>query len=1736
VPELLFEGPRSRVLRQSAAAGSSVVRKQLLGAGAVQRARAERQVLQRLATTPGVPRLAAGLQPPDALLLEDLGGIALPALLQAHKLSLPALLDLALPLLKSLGQIHRQGLVHHNLNPGNILLVGAQRQPVWTGFSLAGEGSAGGAAERALAVPAAYRAPEQTGRTARTADQRADLYAFGLILYECVTQRLPFSGQDPLQQMHDILALVPPAPSDIDASIPQALSQIIMRLLEKEPERRYQSAEGLAHDLQRLREQLRQGQSEGFALGEHDFAARLAAPAHPVGRQAELQVLHSSFIGAMQGNCRGLLVAGAPGVGKTTLINELRPLVAKHHGWFVGGKSDQYRQDLNTDAMRQAFLALGRLLLAEPEAELGQLRTRILAALGPNAGLMATINPEFALLLGVQPEMLTGDPVLTAQRVMRAGIDLLRVIATPARPLVMVIDDLQWAASSAMAFFDAVLSDERLRGFLLVGAYRDSEIDAAHPLAAMRARWQQLGIAAPPLIALQALAAPEQAALLAQMLRLAPEPAAQLAQAVAAHSAGNPFDTVEVVNALRNDGILVHSQGRWRWDAASIRRHVGSGEVIDLLGARLRRLPKRARQLLQVMACLGGEVELGRLGCAAGLQAPVLDARLALSLDAGLVQAGQAGEGAAVVRFRHDRVQQAAYGLLTPASRRRLHLVLARRLAASSQYAAYATEQYLPAVAAVRQAGERRQVAQLFHRSAAGLRVVNAALAERLLSTAVGLLEGAGACADDALGLALRIDRHAALYSLGRLEEADAVYGWIEAHAADMLECIDSVCVQINSLTNRNLVQQALALGLGMLARLGIVKPDILARDELARCLEAMAKHFDDDLQRPLADTEQVIQAAKLITRMMPGAYVHDESTYIWLVTQAMHLWATRGPCAELVGSIARACVASVAAYGDYRSGYDVARHVLTVSEGRGFDLHASRARYMLGFSASHWFEPLEHSVTNLQLARESLLRGGDLLGAYFTYGPMLAALQDCAPTLESCIGEIESAVAFGARTSTNVTAAIFAEYTRSAQVLGAISAAPGDSEDSLADGTVKPDHTAPWIYSLRALTAALLGDSAALAHYAAEAAPVGQRHSANFYVFAQLQTLQAFSLAEQIRALPAGQSAEGLLSQFDICRAWLSQRAADAPFNFSHLVHWIDAERAWAVGQRWAALGAFEAALGEVAARQRPWHAALIAERAGLFHLAQGLQSSGHPLLALARERYRAWGAAAKVRQLDQAYPFLQAQAAAPQAAAGAGVSSDAIDLLGIVRASQALGSETSLARLHARMAELLAEMTGATCVRIALWDDALARWQLPASDTQPAISAQDAGAAGLLPLSVLRYVERTGEPLVVEDATRDDRFASDPALRGAERCSLLAVPVRQQGSVRAMLLLENRLSRAAFSAQRLDAVMLITGQLAVSLANVQLYESLEQRVLERTQQLREAQSQLLVTARKAGMAEIANNVLHNVGNVLNSVNISAGLVAGKMRESKAQGLDKAVRLVKAHQADLGHFLTQDPKGKLLPGYLGKLAAALAGEQQEVLQELAALVASVNHIKDIVATQQSYAGSASLAEPVRLQDLLEDALRMNAGSLARHEVRVVQQVQELPALLLDKPRVVQILVNLIGNAKQAVAGVAGRAHEIALRVDVVQDQAQGQRLRIRVEDNGQGIAAQNVAKLFVHGFTTRKDGHGFGLHSCAMAAKEMGGTLTAHSPGPGQGAIFTLLLPLKTACEKAAQRLIHDD
>ncbi len=471
----------------------------------------------------------------------------------------------------------------------------------------------------------------------------------------------------------------------------------------------------------------------------------------------------------------------------------------------------------------------------------------------------------------------------------------------------------------------------------------------------------------------------------------------------------------------------------------------------------------------------------------------------------------------------------------------------------------------------------------------------------------------------------------------------------------------------------------------------------------------------------------------------------------------------------------------------------------------------------------------------------------------------------------------------------------------------------------------------------------------------------------------------------------------------------------------------------------------------------------------------------------------------------------------------ATATTTTDVLDLMGVLRASQALSSETSMERLASRVTEVLGALTGATRVRVLSWHDG--QWWLAAPEANGAsaraLSLTEASRAVLLPLSAVHYAERTNEPLLVDDAAADDRFALDPYFIGVPLCSMLLVPIGGPGIARTMLYLENRLGRCAFNAKRLDAVMLIAGQLAVSLTNAQMYETLEQRVRSRTRELEATQAQLVATARRAGMAEIANNVLHNVGNILNSINVSAGVVSNTIRNSRVEGLARAVALINANARDLANFMTEDVRGKALIAYLNDVVSALRAERQEALDDLGRLVRSVEHISYVIATQQSHAGPSSVVEIVQPKEVLEEALRLRADAVAGMGLAVERRYEEVPSMALDRQRLLQILVNLIGNAAQAMEAVPEEARCLTLGVGIVRE-AGRERLRITVRDVGEGISADNLKRLFAHGFTTRRRGHGFGLHSSALAAMEMGGRLTAHSDGPGRGAIFTVEVPLK--------------
>ncbi len=769
--EMVHSSERTRVTRLFLP-GRTVIRKEPLGPDAEHRVRHEIAMLERLRGVAGVAQLAEAPRYPGSVVLEDAGEASLAG--RARPLPADQLLALGLRLARAVAGMHRRGVIHRDITPANVVVSGDDGVPCLVDFALASsfaEIRPEFTHHAEITGTLAYLAPEATGRTGRPVDQRADLYALGATLYELATGEPPFGSGDPLRLIHDHLARIPVPPAEVNHAVPVPLSGIIMHLLAKEPDNRYQTADGLVYDLERLRyAQARRGKA-AFRAGEHDFPARLQPPSRLAGRDDEVTALGAAFSDALAGRCRGMLVAGAPGVGKTALVDQLRPVVTGADGWFVAGKFDQFRRDLEFDASHQALRALGRLLLAEPEDELTRVRGRILAAAGPNAGLLTATVPEFAALLGTPPN--PGDPLTAQPRVQRAAVAALRAVASRKRPLVVFLDDLQWAGGTPLGFVDLVLSEEPVDGLLLVGAYREGDVDAAHPLAAPLARWRdQAGVKH---VRLGNLQEPGLAAMVAGMLRVGPDTVAGLAGAIEPHTRGNPYETVELLNALRRDGLLTATAAGWRWDEAAVRAHLGRSEVAGLLAARAAALPEQSRQMLEAMACLGGRAELSLLQAAAGEPANVVEETLAPALDEGLLVAEPGARPA--VRFRHDRIREVLLAGLDPRRRRALQLAMARRLATVPELFAVAAGQYLPAVDAVTDAAERHRVAGLLRRAAGQATLIgDYSLVDALLTAALPLIDPE----ETATLIEVRTARHAARYGLGRLEEADEEYRAID--------------------------------------------------------------------------------------------------------------------------------------------------------------------------------------------------------------------------------------------------------------------------------------------------------------------------------------------------------------------------------------------------------------------------------------------------------------------------------------------------------------------------------------------------------------------------------------------------------------------------------------------------------------------------------------------------------------------------------------------------------------------------------------------------------------------------------------------------------------------------------------------------------------------------------------------------------------------------------------------
>jgi predicted ATPase/signal transduction histidine kinase len=1665
---------------------------------AVARYRHELEVLESL-RIPGVVRVL-GLETVRGLpmlVLEDFGATSLARLRREQRFGLDRVLDIAARLADILGEVHDRGIIHGDLNPANILLNPDTGELALADFGssiqISSDPTAPGSTP-ALVGTLAYMAPEQTGRMNRRVDHRADFYSLGVTLYELCTGRLPFDTGDALELVHSHLARHPVPVHELDPAVPGAISDIVAKLMAKMPEERYQNARGCAHDLRACQAQLQsRGHVERFELGEHDVVERFRIPPRLYGREHEQRALRAAAERVLAGAKELLLVTGHPGIGKSALVNELALPSVRGRAYFIAGKFDQYQRNVPYSALASAFGGLVGQLLTEREQRLAGWREALHTALAPNAQVLVDIIPDLAFLLGPQPPVASLGPSETENRFHLVFQRFLEVLCSAEHPLLLFLDDLQWADTASLRLMRRMMLDPAVSHLLVIGAYRADEVDAAHPLeplfAALRA--EQVTIER---VELGPLGIEHVRQLLTAALQRDPDDCAELAELVVAKTGGNPFFVDQFLRTLHQDRLLVFDRTLrgWRWDLAVIRALGITDNVVELMIDRIRKLPQATQRVIELAACAGNAVDTATLAvlceedpiAVRGHLEPAVTLGLLVPLPAPEARSTNGAHAPApgAHAFAHDRVQQAAYALVADEDRGQIHLRIARLLeqalapAQREQRLFELAEHYILGAAWIDDPVERVTVARLC--LAAGRRA-QASMARdgalRFLRAGQALVPAPGWREHYELTRDLALTTLEIAYLTDHLDEAGRLSEEILANARDVLDRVAVHELQITFHAIQGRLVEALTVGHEALALLGVVLPrEPAARQALEQelCAEldldeagfAALEHLP-----ALADPHEA-NVMRLLIRASGSAYLTDPGLWTLIV-------ATMAVRSMHHGHSALAAL-SYASYGgvlcskgqDLERGYRFAALAMRLIERFPDPALAVKIEGTFFMLVMPWSRPMRDYVEPHRALIQRALQVGDIEYACFTAVQCSKLRYLLGEPLDDVHREQLAYLALIERHHmpfARVLAGVWEQLVRALLSPTGFSSEPEDLQP----------HPHIGIYQCCSLT--ILRYVAGEYEAALEVAQDGAQYAgagAGTLILAEHTAWYSLAI---LAALPADpERARALLDQVERSQALLGRWAALVPENFRHWHTLIEAERARVRGDTLATMALYDEAVEIAGAGGHLCEEAVAGERAARFYAGLGRAKIARPYLEHAYHAYRRWGAQAKVLQMEAQHPWLARRPASAMESSTASTpsssgSSQMLDVESVVRASQAISSQLVLDALLAELMKIIVENAGAQRGYLLLvqggglaieaeGDAAAARYR-----ALPSLALDR--YADALALSAVAYVARTRKSLVLGDASAEDQLAHDSYIRAHGPRSLLCAPIARHGDLVGLVYLENNLAADAFTPSRVEMVQMLASQAAISIENARLLHTLRlskedaERAREEAERASRAKSEFLAS------------VNHELRTPMNGI-------IGMIELMRGTALD-------AEQQD----------------YLA--TARTAAEQL------------MRIIRDTLDLSRIEAGRLEL-EPIRftLADCLATLERMLVTRIQTQGLAFARDVAAgVPAQLVgDRDRLLQVLINLLGNAiKFTPAGGA-----VSLHVRVLDRSTEHVLLGFDVRDTGIGIAAAEQAHIFqpftqVRGPGAPAGGTGLGLAIASRLVALMDGTITVQSE-PGQGSCFS--------------------
>jgi PAS domain S-box-containing protein len=1382
-----------------------------------------------------------------ALVLEDPGGEPLDRLL-GNPLEVTQFLRIAMPLVAAMRQMHERGLIHKDIKPANVL-VDTTRERAWlTGFGIASrlprEHRAPEPPE-VIAGTLAYMAPEQTGRMNRSIDSRSDLYALGVTFYEMLTGTLPFTAADPMEWVHCHVARQPVPPDERIRGIPGRLSAIVMKLLAKTAEDRYQTAAGLAIDIERCRLAWEAtGRIEPFPLGQKDASDRLLIPERLYGREREVDTLVAAFDRVVaKGTPELVLVSGFSGIGKSSVVNELHRVLVPPRGLFAGGKFDQHARDIPYATLSQAFQSLVRHILSKTDAEVRRWRDALCEALGPNGQLIVNFVPEIELLIGKQAPVTDLAPQDAQNRFQLVFRRFIGVFARPEHPLALFLDDLQWLDPATLMLLADLVTRPEVGSLLLVGAYRDNEVSSSHPLMQTLGAIREAGAPVHDIV-LTPLSLDEVGRLVADTLHCGAKRAEPLAQLVHEKTGGNPFFAIQFLMMLGDELLLTYDTraGDWTWDVNRIQAKGYTDNVVDLLVGRLNRLSDQTRGALTELACLGNTVEIATLKPVHGHSEQATNSSLWEAVRAGLISHQ---DGA--YRFLHDRIQQAAYSLIPEEQRPALHLRIGRSLLAGmtaddlTQHLFDVASQFNRGLALLTDRDEKALVATLNLRAGRKAKASAAhASARAYLAAGMALLDEEDWSGQYEVTFSLWFERAQCEFVTSNFETAEYQIEELLRRGATKIDKAAAAHLKARLHVVKSENPQAVASTLAHLRLFDIDIPAHPTWEQVQSEYQALwrnleGRQIEDLVDLPPMTDPEVLAAMRLLTTLHESAYFTDINLSCLHPCRMLNLSIRYGIC----GATAQAC-GFLAFYvgpsiGSYAEGHRFAKLGCQLVEKRGFAAVRAPVYFMMGL-VSVWTEPLALSLDHMRASFRSATETGELTFAcYITYHIVKTMLVRNDP-LDTVWDESQRCLAFVQRAGFRDFADMIACQRRFVAMMQGRTASFSTFSDAECDEATFEAALAErmpllvclhWILKLKARF--LSGDYAEALTAAKQAKEVLWAHSAqivllDYYCYTGLTVAALYEKGSDDE-----QAAwRDLLT---VHRQQLSEWAENYPPTFGDKLALVSAEIARLEDRDSDAMRLYEEAIRSARTHGFVLDEGVAHEVAARFYAARGFDTIADVYLRSSLACFVRVGAEGKSRQLQETYAQLRDDLAPLLPTTTFGATAAQLDIEAVVKASQAISGEIVLDGLVETLMTIALEHAGAERGLLVVVQGDTLQIVARARTDREAVEVtlrEELVTSSNLPKSLLQSVIRTRRSVILEDASVQNPFSADDYFRQNRARSVLCLPLVKQAQLIGALYLENNLAPRVFTPARLSVLNLLSSQAAISLDNARLYTAL--------------------------------------------------------------------------------------------------------------------------------------------------------------------------------------------------------------------------------------------------------------------------------------------------------------------